>query len=851
MNQHPHPPHTPPPPRKNASAQRTAKMTLSFVGLVWLPQLPLLLLLLSEPSSSFSWTVYSTTTTAAAAARSWTLLPATRVAFSPASWSRSARQPTTTSRQKCFTQQQLPWKQRRQTAAWLVSSTTETASTTDDQLLDKEENQSNHHHNNNENNNNNNNNTLSQRLPEQGPDGIYQILNKEQHHAFLTQIAHDQLVVLKIYAPWCRACKGLEPKFQQLAKASVYDNLPILFAELSIAHNKPFVQSLGVLALPTIQLYVAGHLTDNFPCGPSKLPILKRKVAALINQHVDASTRQVKADYLSPAARTTTESVESATKTALAMTTTGTMTTTVNDTLTSAAAASKDSVVLDGSSAAADDDDDDDGSSKTAAMVVETPTTRPPSVPAESITFSSESSSKPVVIMTEDEKRKLRKKVPYLDDLSLADLDAVLARAKLLTFAPGTIVMREGRSGRTFYVVRNGEVEICQKVVYGDYINDPLLSTPTNYLGTVINRLGPWDYFGERALITGEPRAASIRATEATTVWALDKDDFPASSPLSGRTRNTLALDVVNEKYGVSWPDWYGTVAAQLTQEASRANQVRGSVNTPQVIRGVDTEEDLLIDYEDDDEEEDEEQKDANSIAASGKVSSDAPVHVPVGDAIFVLLNRFQMIRNVKRCFDYIVQTKARWGDEGIRARRSMLVNRLTSAQRSECMETFSLIDASGDGIITLMELKRVLQSVGEEQSDSELQEIIAKGHDEEEEDKEVVVPAAKKTMSNSGTRRSGSDNVITKQDFMGIWAEAEFYYLFRDIFASLDADDTGYVKAGDLDRVLCGVRDLITSTTGGTKERTNPKSIIDVDDADMLIDYEQFSRMLLGSALL
>ena len=51
-------------------------------------------------------------------------------------------------------------------------------------------------------------------------------------------------------------------------------------------------------------------------------------------------------------------------------------------------------------------------------------------------------------------------------------------------------------------------------------------------------------------------------------------------------------------------------------------------------------------------------------------------------------------------------------------------------------------------------------------------------------------------------------------QDFMGIMAEVEFYYLFRDIFASLDRRDVGFVKAADLDRILCGVRDLISDDT-------------------------------------
>ena len=81
----------------------------------------------------------------------------------------------------------------------------------------------------------------------------------------------------------------------------------------------------------------------------------------------------------------------------------------------------------------------------------------------------------------------------------------------------------------------------------------------------------------------------------------------------------------------------------------------------------------------------------------------------------------------------------------------------------------------------------------------------------------------------------------MTMQDFIGIMAEVEFYYLFRDVFASLDKRDAGFVKAADLDRVLSGVRDLISD---------DRHSIIDVEDKEMNIDYEQFTRMLLGLSL-
>ena len=177
------------------------------------------------------------------------------------------------------------------------------------------------------------------------------------------------------------------------------------------------------------------------------------------------------------------------------------------------------------------------------------------------------------------------------------------------------------------------------------------------------------------------------------------------------------------------------------------------------------------------------------------------------------------MIRHATRCFDYIMTTTPKWGDDGSQRRRNMLVNRLTAAQQEEFQEVFHVIDQSGDGEISLMELKRVMDSVGEQKTDAEIQAMIANSHAGVMDGKEV----------------------ITLQDFMGIAAEAEFYHLFKDTFASLDKHDSGFVKASDLDRVLCGMRDLISD---------DRKSIIDVEDKDMMIDYEQFSKMLLGSSL-
>ncbi len=70
---------------------------------------------------------------------------------------------------------------------------------------------------------------------------------------------------------------------------------------------------------------------------------------------------------------------------------------------------------------------------------------------------------------------------------------------------------------------------------------------------------------------------------------------------------------------------------------------------------------------------------------------------------------------------------------------------------------------------------------IGEERSDEELVDLIE-------------------------TSRQALDGrrVITYEDFMALMAEDEFYHLFLDtLTTALDKQDSGYVRAKDLDRVL------------------------------------------------
>ena len=621
-------------------------------------------------------------------------------------------------------------------------------------------------------------------MPIQGADdGIYAITKPEEHVALMRYAEQtQQLVVLKVFAPWCRACKGLEPKFVQISREPEYapsSKLPILYGSLSIQHNKAFVQSLGVLALPTIQFYVAGQLIDTFPCGPSKVPILRRKLSQLINDHVSESGT-LKEGSMEQAAALAEE--------------------------TAAAIAAAKAAKL---AAASDAAEGADGVGTNDQTVIS----------------SKDESSQPTVITAED--RAVFEKIPFFKGISIADFDQMLAKVVPFTFQPGSILVREGKPGRTFYVIKSGEVDICQHTYQSPNTSlqlptsDPLVqpsfmgasSSTSNslYIGTVVNRLGPNDYFGERALITGEPRAASIRVAESgpVTLWAFDKDIFPQSCVLSGKSRNTAVMgsksntqlmDQVNSKYGVRnntdidgteenlqqiIEEYQQSILEKQLRESATANQIRGSIHKPQPLLDEDFESSTSNTLE-------------TELSALKPISLPIPtlIDTDVGrshsetstatnkDAIFSLLTRFQMIRHVSRCFKYIQESKTvlKWGDAGSRYRRNMLVERLSESRQLEYKEIFHIMDSNKDGCIDLTELQRLMNSIGE--SSVLLQDTLQQSTDFS------VSRNSNSTFSIlnmlDGDACVGQDGGMTYEDFMGLMAEAEFYYLFRDIYTQL-----------------------------------------------------------------
>jgi CRP-like cAMP-binding protein len=78
----------------------------------------------------------------------------------------------------------------------------------------------------------------------------------------------------------------------------------------------------------------------------------------------------------------------------------------------------------------------------------------------------------------------------------------------------GEIIIRQGEVGAEFFIVRSGTVEIFKD----DETGRRLVAT-----------LKEADHFGEAALLTGQPRNATVIAKEKTELYSLNKRDFQAA----------------------------------------------------------------------------------------------------------------------------------------------------------------------------------------------------------------------------------------------------------------------------------------------------------------------------------
>lgn len=113
------------------------------------------------------------------------------------------------------------------------------------------------------------------------------------------------------------------------------------------------------------------------------------------------------------------------------------------------------------------------------------------------------------------------RRVDIFSDLTDEQLQKIVDAVEIVPYNAGDVIIKKGSEGSIFYMIKDGSIRVSNM---GDKYAD--------------HTLGAGEYFGERALITGEPRAADVTAVTKCNLMALDREAF---NNLLGPLREVLA----------------------------------------------------------------------------------------------------------------------------------------------------------------------------------------------------------------------------------------------------------------------------------------------------------------------
>jgi CRP-like cAMP-binding protein len=97
--------------------------------------------------------------------------------------------------------------------------------------------------------------------------------------------------------------------------------------------------------------------------------------------------------------------------------------------------------------------------------------------------------------------------VDLFQSLSKRELQRLMSSAKELTFVVGDSIVTEGDEDGRFYLLLEGAARVAKG-------------------RRTLAKLGPGDYFGEISLIDGEPRSATVLATEPVRALTIARWHF-------------------------------------------------------------------------------------------------------------------------------------------------------------------------------------------------------------------------------------------------------------------------------------------------------------------------------------
>lgn len=127
--------------------------------------------------------------------------------------------------------------------------------------------------------------------------------------------------------------------------------------------------------------------------------------------------------------------------------------------------------------------------------------------------------------IAEDMPQPTRSVIPLFSDLTQGEFNDFTRRMIFQTIPQGTLIVKEGDTGRSVFVITRGSVRVSS-IIQGKKVDLAVLQAS--------------DFFGEISFLTGKPRTATVEATEETDVLEVAEQDLGDLIGKSPRIREVL-----------------------------------------------------------------------------------------------------------------------------------------------------------------------------------------------------------------------------------------------------------------------------------------------------------------------
>lgn len=129
--------------------------------------------------------------------------------------------------------------------------------------------------------------------------------------------------------------------------------------------------------------------------------------------------------------------------------------------------------------------------------------------------------------------KEILQNIPFFAELSDEDLQAIIEKIQMEYFAADHVIFNQGDEGDKMYVIKRGKVQVLRD-------------------NTILAELTDGQFFGEMALVSDEPRNATIKTVTDLEALVLKKEDFRHLLETNASIASIVSYEVVKRANAIT-----------------------------------------------------------------------------------------------------------------------------------------------------------------------------------------------------------------------------------------------------------------------------------------------------------